>query len=160
MWRLLVNQDLDKNEVVMTEIVLPGHTNALGSVFGGVIMSWIDIAGAIAAQRHCQRQVVTASVDELSFLAGVKTGWFVNLRARVNYTGRTSMEVGVRVEAENPKTGERYHTSTAYLTYVALDDLGRPAKVQPMELKTDDQKRRWKDAEKRRELRLKRRPTK
>jgi acyl-CoA hydrolase len=118
-------------------------------------MSWIDVAGAIAAQRHCRRTVVTASIDELSFIAGVKQGWFVILRARVNYTGRTSMEVGVRVEAENPKTGERYHTATAYLTYVALDDLGKPATVAPLVPRTEEQKRRFDEAKQRRDMRLK-----
>ena len=92
------------SEVVMTELVLPGHTNSLDSIFGGVVMSWIDICGAIAAQRHSQKEVVTASIDKLNFLAPVKKGWVVNLRARVNFVSRTSMEVGVRVEAENPKT--------------------------------------------------------
>src|SRR5271163_2050481 len=99
----------------MTEIVLPGHTNALGTVFGGVIMSWIDIAGAIAAQRHSRMSAVTASLDDLAFVASVKLGWIVQLRARVNFTGKTSMEVGVRVESENPRTGESAHTATAYL---------------------------------------------
>src|SRR5437868_1421337 len=101
----------ETDEVVMTEIVLPSHTNALGTVFGGVIMSWIDIAGAIAAQRHCRRIVVTASIDDLAFISPVKQGWFVHIRARVNYTARSSMEVGVRVDAENPMTGEMHHTS-------------------------------------------------
>jgi len=118
-----------QEEVIMTEIVLPGHTNALGTVFGGVIMSWIDIAGAIAAQRHCRTSAVTASLDDLSFLWGVKLGWIVQLRARINYTGKTSMEVGVRVDAENPRTGESHHTATAYLTYVAVDAAGKPTAV-------------------------------
>jgi len=145
------------NEVVMTEIVLPGHTNALGTVFGGVIMSWIDIAGAIAAQRHCRRTVVTASIDDLAFVAGVKKGWFVQVRARVNYTSRTSMEVGVRVDAEDPITGTWHHTSSAYLTFVALDGNGKPTPIPPIVPQTEEQKRRFSEAIKRRELRLKRR---
>jgi acyl-CoA hydrolase len=144
------------DEVVMTEIVLPSHTNSLGTVFGGVIMSWIDIAGAIAAQRYCRQTVVTASIDDLAFLHGVKQGWVVQIRARVNYTSRTSMEVGVRVDCENPKTGQWYHTSTAYLTFVALDDSGKPSPVPPLDLKTEEQKRRNSDAIQRRQLRLKR----
>jgi acyl-CoA hydrolase len=145
------------DEVIMTEIVLPSHTNTLGTVFGGVIMSWIDIAGAIAAQRHCRKTVVTASIDDLAFIAAVKQGWFVQVRARVNFTSRTSMEVGVRVDAENPKTGEWHHTSSAYLTFVALNELGTPTPIPPLELKTEEQKRRFNEAIKRRELRLKRR---
>src|ERR1700733_2678166 len=93
------------SQVIMTELVLPQHTNALGSVFGGVIMSWIDICGAIASQRHSRAQVVTASVDALQFVAPVYKGWTVNLKASINSTGKTSMEVGVRVDAENPATG-------------------------------------------------------
>jgi acyl-CoA hydrolase len=101
------------DEVVMTELVLPSHTNALGTIFGGVVMSWIDIAGAITAQRHCRKQVVTASIDDMAFVAAIKLGWFVHIRARVNYTARTSMEIGVRVDAEDPRTGERHHTASA-----------------------------------------------
>lgn len=144
-----------QDEVIMTEIVLPGHTNAMGTVFGGVIMSWIDIAGAIAAQRHSRMAAVTASLDDLAFVASVKLGWIVQLRARVNFTGKTSMEVGVRVEAENPKTGESAHTATAYLTYVALDASGKPTQVPPLKLDTDDKKRRFNEAQIRRENRLK-----
>lgn len=145
------------DEVIMTEIVLPGHTNALGTIFGGVIMSWIDIAGAIMAQRYSRMAAVTASLDDLSFLAGVKKGWIVQLRARVNYTGKTSMEIGVRVDAENPTTGEAVHTATAYLTYVAVDASGKPTPVPPIKLDTDEKKRRYNEALKRREFRLKRR---
>jgi len=149
---------MPQEEVVMTELVLPGHTNALGTIFGGVIMSWIDVAGAIAAQRHCRTSAVTASLDDLSFLWGAKIGWIVQLRARVNYTGKTSMEVGVRVDAENPRTGETYHTATAYLTYVAVDAAGKPTAVPPLKIDTDEKKRRFNEALKRREDRLKRRP--
>jgi acyl-CoA hydrolase len=147
----------NEHEVIMTEIVLPSHTNALGTVFGGVIMSWIDIAGAIAAQRHCRSTAVTASIDDLAFIASVKLGWFVQVKARVNYVSKTSMEIGVRVDAENPKTGEWHHTSSAYLTFVALDNQGRPTAVPALKITTDEQKRRALEAVKRRELRLKRR---
>jgi acyl-CoA hydrolase len=149
-----------EDEVVMTEIVLPSHTNALGTVFGGVIMSWIDIAAAIAAQRHCRTTAVTASIDDLSFVSAVKLGWFVQIRARVNYTARTSMEIGVRVDAENPKTGEWHHTSSAYLTFVALDDNGKPTAVPPLKPKSKEAQRRFDEAIKRREFRLKRRGSK
>ncbi len=144
------------SEVIMTELVLPSHTNALGSVFGGVIMSWIDIAAAIAAQRHSNRAVVTASIDDLHFVSPVYVGWVVNLKASVNYVSRTSMEVGVRVDAENPKTGERAHTASAYLTFVALDEGFQPVEVTRLKPETAEQVRRFERAQQRRALRLER----
>lgn len=119
-------------------------------------MSWIDIAGAIAAQRHSNKEVVTASLDDLHFIAPVRKGWVVNLQANVNFVSKTSMEVGVRVDAENPKTGELFHTASAYLTFVAIGGNGRPTEVPQLILETEEDKRRWKEAERRRELRLKR----
>lgn len=145
------------SEVIMTQLVLPTHTNALGTVFGGTVMSWIDIAAAIAAQRHSQKDVVTASIDELHFLAPIYQGWVVNLKAGVNYVSKSSMEVGVRVESENPKTGERFHTASAYLTFVCLGSNGKPTPVAPLVLKTEDDKRRFREAQIRREGRLQRR---
>ena len=139
----------------MTELVLPSHTNSLGTIFGGTIMSWVDIAAAICAQRHSQKQVVTAHVDELVFVAPVYKGWVVNLKASINFTGRTSMEVGVRVDAENPMTNETFHTASAYLTFVALDSHGKPTEIAPIDVQTDDEKRRNKAALARREHRLK-----
>jgi len=143
------------SQTTMTEMVLPSHTNALGSVFGGVIMSWIDICGAIAAQRHAQMPVVTASIDYLQFVKPVFTGWIVNLKASVNYVGKTSMEVGVRVDAENPRTGETFHTASAYLSFVALDPSKKPVAIPPLAVESVDEKRRNADAIKRREARLK-----
>ena len=140
----------------MTQLVLPSHTNALDTVFGGTVMSWIDIAGAICAQRHSQKEVVTASIDELHFLAPIYKGWVVNLKASLNYVSRSSMEVGVRVQSENPKTGESFHTASAYLTFVALGSDGKPTTVPPLMLETDEQKRRYHEAELRRADRLKR----
>ena len=145
---------VSKSAVTMTELVLPSHTNSLQSVFGGVIMSWIDIAAAIAAQRHSSRPVVTASIDALNFVAPVYVGWIVNLKASVNYVSRTSMEVGVRADAENPIAGTSFHIATAYLTFVGLDDYGKPMTVRPVLPETDDERRRFKDAERRRRLRL------
>src|SRR3954471_1668060 len=101
-----------ESSVIMTEIVLPSDTNALGTIFGGKVMSWIDIAAAIAAGRHARRVVVTASIDALHFKAPVKVGQVVHVQASVNYAARTSMEVGVRVDSENQLTGERVHTAT------------------------------------------------
>jgi acyl-CoA hydrolase len=143
--------------VTMTEMVLPSHTNSLKSVFGGVIMSWIDIAAAISAMRHARRPVVTASIDALNFVAPVYVGWIVNLKASVNFVSRTSMEVGVRLDAENPIEGKRFHVASAYLTFVALDDKGKPLQVPPLKLEGDDQIRRHAAAKRRRELRLKHR---
>ncbi len=138
----------------MTEMVLPSDTNALGTIFGGKIMSWIDIAAAIAATRHARRTVVTASIDALHFLSPVKLGHVVNIRAMVNSAFKTSMEVGVRVDSENPITGEITHTATAYTTFVALDDDGRPALVPSVIPETHEDKRRYEQSKKRRESRM------
>ena len=145
---------VSQSQVVMTQLVLPSHTNSLGSVFGGTIMSWIDICAAICSQRHCNKETVTASIDRLDFVAPVYKGWVVNLKASVNYTSRTSMEVGVRVDAENPKTGESFHTASAYLTFVALGSMGKPTAVPALVLESDEDKRRYEQAKKRREIRL------
>lgn len=142
------------SQVIMTQLVLPTHINALGSIFGGTVMSWIDIAAAIAAQRHSNKEVVTASIDSLSFIAPVYKGWVVNLKASVNYTSRTSMEVGVRVDAENPKTGEVFHTASAYTTFVALGSNGKPAEVPGLICESAEEKRRFEEGKRRREERL------
>ncbi len=145
-----VNQSI----TTMTEIVLPQHTNALGTVFGGVIMSWIDICAAITGARHASRQVVTASIDALSFVAPVYKGWIVNLQASVNYVSRTSMEIGVRVDAETPIERKKVHTASAYLTFVALDQFGKPVEIPPVRPETEEQKRRFEAAKRRRAHRL------
>ena len=143
------------SRVTTTQLVLPGHTNSLGTIFGGTVMGWIDIAAAIAAQRHSNTVVVTASVDELHFVAPIYEGWVVNLQAAVNAVSKTSMEVGVRVDAENPRTGEASHTVSAYLTFVAIGKDGKPTKVPGLILETAEDKRRNKEAIERREHRLK-----
>lgn len=142
------------SQVVMTQLVLPSHTNALGTIFGGTIMSWIDIAAAIAAQRHSGKNVVTASIDHLNFIAPVRIGWVVNLFASVNYAARTSMEIGVKVIAENPKTLETFHTVTAYLTFVAVDEKGKPTPISKLVPETEVEKRRYQEAVQRRDIRL------
>jgi acyl-CoA hydrolase len=142
------------SEAIMTEMVLPQHTNAIGTVFGGVVMSWVDIAAAICAERHANKQVVTASVDALEFLAPIKLGWIVTLKAAVNYVWTTSCEVGVKVTAENPRTGEFFHTATAYVTMVALDSHGRPTGIPPVVPHNDEQRRRFDEAKFRRISRL------
>jgi acyl-CoA hydrolase len=138
----------------MTELVMPQHTNAFGSVFGGMIMSWIDICAAICAQRHCSKPVVTASVDALQFVAPVMKGWVVNLKASANFASKTSMEIGVRVDAENPMTGEKFHTASAYLTFVALDPDKKPSAVPQVLAETPAEIRRHNDAQIRRTRRL------
>ena len=142
------------SSVTMTELVLPSHANPLGTVFGGVIMSWIDICAAIAAQRHARRVVVTASIDMLHFRAPITVGCVVHLKAQVNHAWHSSMEVGVRVDGENPLTGETRHAATAYLTYVALDEKRRPVEVPAVLCETPEQERRSRDAQARREKRL------
>lgn len=143
-----------ESAVTMTEIVLPSHTNALGSIFGGTIMSWIDIAAAISASKHARNTVVTASIDALHFIAPVKLGHFVHIKACVNFAGKTSMEVGVRVDSENPLTGEINHTATAYTTFVALDIHGKPRPVAPIIAETPVEKRRYEAAVARRQSRI------
>ncbi len=143
-----------KNDVQMTEIVLPQHTNPIGVIFGGVVMSWVDIASAIAASRHCKMHVTTASIDALHFIKPIHLGWVVNIKASVNRVWNTSMEIGVQVTAENPRTDEMYHTATAYLTMVAIGDDGKPHKVKDVTPVTADEKRRYRQAAERRALRL------
>ena len=138
----------------MTQIVMPSSANALGTVFGGQIMAWIDICAAVSASRFTRTAVVTASMDSLLFKAPIKQGEVVVLQATVNWAGRTSMEVGVRVESENRRTGARTHTSTAYLTFVALDDAGAPHPVPTLAPQTEEVKARWDAAIERRAQRL------
>lgn len=143
-----------ESEVIMTELVLPQHTNDLGTVFGGMVMSWVDIAAAICAQRHSGKQVVTASVDAMEFRAPVRLGWIMKLLGSVNNVWRSSCEVGVKVIAENPKTGEVFHTASAYVTMVALDSMGRPAEMPAIEPETEEQKRRFAEAQERKVARI------
>jgi acyl-CoA hydrolase len=138
----------------MIELVLPQDANTLGNILGGRVMHLIDIAGAIAAHRHGHRQVVTASVDHLDFLNPIRVGELIVLEAHVNRAFHTSVEVGVDVFSENYVQGERKHTTTALLTYVALDENGTPSPVPPLILKTPEEKRRYRDAGERRKARL------
>jgi len=138
----------------MTWIVMPGQANALGTVFGGQVAAWIDVCAAVSAQRFCRTQVVTAAMDSLLFRQPILQGQVAVLQAQVNWAGRTSVEVGVRVESEDPMTGIRQHTSTAYLTFVALDVHRNRVQVPTLELVTDEDRRRWADACARREVRL------
>ncbi|HOD97992.1 MAG TPA: acyl-CoA thioesterase [Syntrophales bacterium] len=143
-----------ESQVVLAQQMNPQDANPAGNVHGGVIMKMIDTAAGVAAIRHSRSNAVTASVDRLDFYHPVFVGNLLSLRASVNFVGKTSMEVGVRVESENLLTGERLHTSTAYLTYVALDDQGRPLRLPPLILETETQKRRHQEAQTRRRMRL------
>lgn len=145
---------VQESQVQMVQMVLPTDTNRLGNLLGGQLMQWIDIAAAIAASRHTNRVCVTASVDELNFHHPIVQGDVVILQASVNRVFRTSLEIGVRVTKENLLTGERTFTNTAYLTFVAIDDNGKPIASPPIKPLTREEKRRYADAARRRELRL------
>jgi acyl-CoA hydrolase len=138
----------------MTEVVLPNDANLQGSILGGRVMHLIDIAAAIAAHRHSRSTVVTASVDYLDFRSQIKVGELILLKSQVNRAFRTSMEIGVEVFSENVLTGRRVHTSSAYVTFVAIDNEGRPRPVPPLLLRTAAERRRWREAAVRRRIRL------
>ena len=144
------------SEVTLAVLMLPADANPSGSIHGGVIMKHVDEAGGLAAQRHCRTRIVTAHIDDMSFLTPVRVGDLVRFHASVNDVGRTSMEVGVRVEAENLLTGQVRHISSAFIVYVALDDQGRPTPVAPLLAETDLEKKRQAAARVRREFRLRR----
>lgn len=138
----------------MVEAVLPNDANSLGNMLGGRVMHLIDIAGALAAHRHSNSHVVTASVDYLDFRFPISVGEFIVLKSSVNRVFRTSMEVGVKVFSENILTGERKHTSSAYVTFVAIDLNRQPHAVPPLILETEDDRRRFREAGERRRVRL------
>lgn len=137
----------------MTEIVLPNDANPLNALLGGRLMHWIDLAGAMAAHRHSRAYVVTAAIDHMDFLVPVRVGDFVVLRSSVNRVFHTSMEVGVKVWVENYRAEARHHVSSAYLTFVAIDAGGNKITVPPVIPETEDEKRRYDGAARRREIR-------
>ncbi|HMC54169.1 MAG TPA: acyl-CoA thioesterase [Gemmatimonadaceae bacterium] len=137
-----------------SELMMPHHANNLGHVFGGVMLSMMDKTAAVAAFRHSRLNVVTASIDRVDFREPILVGDLVVMKASVNYVGTTSMEVGVRVEAEELLTGRRRHTNSCYLTFVAVDRNGRPIGVPGLVPETDEQVRRYQAAEQRRRRRL------
>ena len=142
------------SRVTISQLMHPEHANLLGNVHGGWIMKLVDEAGALACMRHAQKKVVTVAIDSMTFREPIRIGDLIILNAEVSYTGRTSMEAEVQVLAENPVTGERTHTNTAYLVYVALDDEGKPTPVPQLKAETDDEKRKMTDALERQERRL------
>ena len=145
---------VSESSVIMVQPMSPQDANPEGNVHGGVIMRLVDEAGGVVAKRHSRMNTVTASVDRIDFVNPVYIGDVLTIKASLNLVGRTSMEVGARVEAENPLTGEMRHTASAFLTYVALDDKGRPTEVPPLILETEEEKRRNKEAQARREIRI------
>lgn len=137
-----------------TALMMPEDANLLGHVFGGVVMALMDKTAVVCAMRHARRQCVTVSVDRIDFREPIHVGELVVLKASVNFAGRTSMEVGVRIEAEDLRTGARRHTNSCYLTFVAIDEAGRPVEVPDVAPESDDERRRWEAARARRARRL------
>jgi len=150
-----VGKPVSASRSEMAEVVLPAQTNALGKLLGGHVMHLVDIAAAMAAHRHSNSYVVTASVDSIDFRNPVSLGEIVMLKSQVNRVFNTSMEVGVEVYSENVLTGERKHTTSAYVTFVAIDEKTlRPKAVRPLIVKTSEEKRRYEEAAERRKTRL------
>ena len=143
-----------ESETVMSELMMPQHANIMGNVFGGVILSLVDRVAAVCAIRHARRQCVTVSVDKVDFREPIHVGELITAHASLNFAGHTSMEVGVKIIAENVLSGERRHTNSCYVTYVALDDNGQPTPVPPIVPQTPDEKRRYERAAQRRASRM------
>ncbi len=143
-----------ESEAVVSELMMPQHANLMGNVFGGVILALVDRVAAVCAIRHARRQCVTVSVDKVDFREPIHVGELITAFARVNFAGKTSMEVGVKIVAEDLLTGEKRHTNSCYVTYVALDEQGRPTHVPPIVPETADEKRRYDRAAKRRATRV------
>ncbi len=146
-----------ESQVTFADLAEPQSQNVAGTLFGGVLLGFIDRAAAFSAMKHAGRPVVTKSFDEVEFNEPIYIGELVVAMASVNYAGTTSMEVGIKVMAQNPITGEERHTNTCYATFVALDENGRPARVPAVLPETDEERRRFEDGRRRREERLKRR---
>ena len=149
----LTPRPVSASQTTMTELMMPSMANNHGNVFGGVILSLVDKAGAVTAIRHASGPCVTVSVDRIDFREPIHVGELVIAKASVNFAGRTSMEVGVRVEAEHVPSGRRRHTNSCYLTFVAVDDHGRPRRVPPIVPESEEEKRRHEAAQARRALR-------
>lgn len=150
----MTGKTMKESSIIMSQIMSPQDVNIAGNVHGGVIMRLIDTAAGAVASRHTRANTVTASIDRLDFHHPVYVGDLVTLKANLNFVGTTSMEIGVRVEAENIITGKVRHTASAYLTFVSLDKNNRPIPVPPLILKSDEERRRNKEAQSRREVRL------
>jgi len=153
----LTPKPIRTSRISIAQMMQPEHANNLGNVHGGWIMKLVDEAGALACMRHAQRRVVTVAIDSMSFRHPIKTSDLVILNAEVSYTGSTSMEAEVQVIAENPITGQRWQTNTAYLVYVALDDDGKPTSIPPIAAETIDEERKMTEAKERQKRRLEQR---
>jgi uncharacterized protein (TIGR00369 family) len=143
------------SRITLSQLMHPEHANLLGNVHGGWIMKLVDEAGALSCMRHAQKRVVTVAIDSMTFREPIRIGDLIILNAEVTYTGRTSMEAEVQVLAENPINGDRTHTNTAWLVYVALDDDGQPTLVPPLLAESVEEERKMADAMERQERRLK-----
>jgi acyl-CoA hydrolase len=153
-------KNTSESRTVMTDLVLPPDTNFHGTIFGGQVMSYIDKIASITAMRHCRSQVVTASFDSMDFLAPIKVGEAISLVAHITWTRRTSMEIFVKIQSENLLTGEKKLTGTSYLTFVALDDNGKPKEVPAIIPETEEEIMQFKTAQERYENRKKRKQLK
>ena len=142
-----------ESETFVSELMMPQHVNHFGNVFGGVVLSMADRTAAVAAMRHAGRPCVTVSIDRVDFREPIYAGELVTCKAQVNFVGTTSMEIGVRILAENLLTGVERHTNTCLLTFVAIGEDGRPVPVRPLQLETDEDDRRFRDGARRREVR-------
>ncbi|HMK55566.1 MAG TPA: acyl-CoA thioesterase [Dissulfurispiraceae bacterium] len=148
------DKTISETSVTMAQVMLPQDTNPAGNVHGGVIMKLIDSAAAVVASRHARCNAVTASIDRLEFHHPVFVGDVLFLRASLNMVGKSSMEIGVRVEAENYLTGEVRHTASAYLTFVAVDENGKPKPVPGLIIESDVEQRRNHEAQRRKQARI------
>lgn len=146
---------MDSRKLEMTVLMTPDMANFSGKVHGGALLAILDRVAFSCASRFSKHYAVTLSVDQVVFKEPINVGELVNFRASINHAGRTSMEVGIRVEAEQVRTGERRHTNSCYFTMVALDDDGRPVDVPELTVETEDERRRQREAEARRTLRRK-----
>jgi uncharacterized protein (TIGR00369 family) len=155
MEKSLLGKTSQESKVTLAQLMQPNHANSHGNVHGGWIMKLVDETGALACIRHAHQRVVTIVVDQLTFKHPIRIGDLVILEAEVSYVGETSMEAEVNVIAENPVTGQRWHTNIAYLVYVALDEDGKPVQVPPLILETEAHKRRFEEGKQRQARRLK-----
>ncbi|MEX1248279.1 MAG: acyl-CoA thioesterase [Anaerolineales bacterium] len=150
----LTRQPVSASRVAISQLMEPAHANLLGNVHGGHIMKLVDEAGALACMKHSRQRVVTVVIDRMTFKHPIKIGDLVTITAEVSYVGTTSMEAEVSVQAENPTTGQTWHTNTAYLVYVALDEKGRPVRVPPLQAETDFERQRMEQGAARQQYRL------
>lgn len=142
---------VSESRTEMSQLMMPQHANIAGTVYGGAILSIADSAAYVCASRHAGPRCVTVSVDQVDFREPIKIGELVNFKASINYVGRTSMEIGIRIEAENLETGQKRHTNSCYFTMVALDQFGKPTPVPRLICETEIEKRRCREGQIRRE---------